>query len=112
MTVPLPQLLDYPFAAPPAPGQAIELAPGLRWLRMPLPFALDHINLWLLDEDDGATLVDCGYADAPTRAQWETQLRDHARRPAAAADHRHPLPPRPRRQRRVAVGTLRRAGGR
>ena len=74
MSVPLPQQLAYPFAAPPAPGQAIGLAPGLRWIRMPLPFALDHINLWLLDEEDGATLVDCGYADAPTRAQWETQL--------------------------------------
>ena len=74
MSVPLPQPLAYPFAAPPAPGQAIELAPGLRWIRMPLPFALDHINLWLLDEDDGTTLVDCGYADAPTRAQWEVQL--------------------------------------
>ena len=40
MSVPLPQPLAYPFAAPPAPGQAIELAPGLRWIRMPLPFAL------------------------------------------------------------------------
>ncbi|MBU6259226.1 MAG: MBL fold metallo-hydrolase [Burkholderiales bacterium] len=59
----------------PAAGTAIEVAPGLRWLRMKLPFALDHINLWLLrDRDegiDGWTIVDCGIADDPTRANWE-----------------------------------------
>jgi len=55
---------------PPAPGDLREVAPGMHWLRMPLPFALDHINLWLIEEDDGFTLVDCGYGDATTRAQW------------------------------------------
>ena len=45
MTAPLPALLDYPYAGPPGPGEAVEVAPGLFWLRMPLPFALDHINL-------------------------------------------------------------------
>jgi glyoxylase-like metal-dependent hydrolase (beta-lactamase superfamily II) len=50
----------------------LEIAPGILWLRMPLPFALDHINLWLLRErDGGCTLVDCGYGDAPTRALWD-----------------------------------------
>jgi glyoxylase-like metal-dependent hydrolase (beta-lactamase superfamily II) len=38
---------------------------------MPLPFALDHINLWLLAEPDGFALVDCGYGDDATRALWE-----------------------------------------
>ena len=63
--------LEFPFATPPAPGDAIEVAPRLLWIRMPLPFALDHINLWLLREDDGFTLIDCGYGDAPTRKLWE-----------------------------------------
>ncbi|MEP7180900.1 MAG: MBL fold metallo-hydrolase [Betaproteobacteria bacterium] len=71
MTAPLPSLLLYPFAGPPAPGEVVEAAPRVKWLRMPLPFALDHINLWLLDDDDGWTLVDCGYGDAPTRTLWE-----------------------------------------
>ena len=57
--------------SPPQPGRACEVAPGVLWLRMPLPFALDHINLWLIEEDDGYVLVDCGYGDAPTRAQWQ-----------------------------------------
>lgn len=71
MTAPMPPVLDYPFAAPPAPGEAIEVAPRLLWLRMPLPFALDHINLWALADDDGWTQVDCGYGNGATRALWE-----------------------------------------
>lgn len=80
--------LHYPCAdALPASGQSIEVVPGVRWVRMRLPFALDHINLWLLrDHDegphgrrDGWTLVDCGIDDAGTRADWEqvfaTQLQ-------------------------------------
>ncbi len=59
----------------PAPGTTLEVAPGVRWLRMGLPFALDHINLWLLrDEIDGRagwTVVDCGIANDATRASWE-----------------------------------------
>jgi len=69
--------LDYPFGdtLPPL-GTTIEVAPGVRWLRMLLPFQLDHINLWLLrdrlDGEDGWTIVDCGIANDATRAAWET----------------------------------------
>jgi len=63
--------LAYPHAEPPAPGSAIEVAPGLLWIRMPLPFALDHINLWLVEEADGFSLIDCGLGTAATRALWE-----------------------------------------
>jgi glyoxylase-like metal-dependent hydrolase (beta-lactamase superfamily II) len=94
MTAPLPSLLDYPFAAPPAPGETIEVAPGILWVRMPLPFALDHINLWLHAERDRAfTLVDCGYGNAETRALWERHFATTLRnRPIAriVATHCHP----------------------
>jgi glyoxylase-like metal-dependent hydrolase (beta-lactamase superfamily II) len=68
--------LHYPLGeALPAPGHTLELRPGLKWLRMGLPFALDHINLWLLHDRhegrDGWTLVDCGIANDSTRAHWE-----------------------------------------
>jgi glyoxylase-like metal-dependent hydrolase (beta-lactamase superfamily II) len=60
---------------PPVTGTLREVAPRVHWLRMPLPFALDHVNLWLLEEDAGFTLVDCGYGNATTRAHWQ-QLFD------------------------------------
>lgn len=68
--------LDYPWNdALPEPGHALVVADGVRWIRMPLPFALDHINLWLLrDEIDGRegwTIVDCGVGRQEVKALWE-----------------------------------------
>ncbi|MGA2087492.1 MAG: MBL fold metallo-hydrolase, partial [Stellaceae bacterium] len=64
--------LAFPFPTPPAPGAAIEVAPGIHWLRMPLPFALDHINLWLLADGDGWTIVDTGFGGGDeTKTLWQ-----------------------------------------
>src|SRR5947207_1492004 len=65
------EMLQFPVATPPAPGETMPIAPGVRWLRMPLPFALNHINLWLLEDGPGWTIVDCGFAGAPTTGLWE-----------------------------------------
>lgn len=65
------EALRFPVAAPPKPGESVPIAPGVHWLRMPLPFALDHINLWLVEDGPGWTIVDAGYATAETRAAWE-----------------------------------------
>jgi glyoxylase-like metal-dependent hydrolase (beta-lactamase superfamily II) len=72
----LEQQLDYPLGDTlPAQGGSLEVAPGVRWVRMALPFALDHINLWLLaDEIDGQpgwTVVDCCISADAAKAQWE-----------------------------------------
>lgn len=61
-------------AAAPELGRPVELVPGIWWLRLALPFALDHINLWLLEDGPGWTLVDTGYGDERTRAIWEGLL--------------------------------------
>lgn len=68
--------LNYPLGDTlPASGTALEIAPGVRWVRMALPFALDHINLWLLrDELDGRqgwSVVDCCVTRDEAKAQWE-----------------------------------------
>jgi glyoxylase-like metal-dependent hydrolase (beta-lactamase superfamily II) len=63
--------LEFPHASLPAPGTAIAAAPGVHWLRMPLPFELDHINLWLLEDGDGWTVIDTGLGNGATRALWE-----------------------------------------
>ncbi|OGA17908.1 MAG: Zn-dependent hydrolase [Betaproteobacteria bacterium RIFCSPLOWO2_02_FULL_66_14] len=63
--------IEFPFAQLPGPGAAVEVAPGVRWLRMPLPFELDHINLWLIEDGDAWTIVDSGLGNAATRALWE-----------------------------------------
>jgi glyoxylase-like metal-dependent hydrolase (beta-lactamase superfamily II) len=63
--------LRFPIDTPPSLGETRLIAPGILWLRMPLPFALDHINLWLLEDGAGWTIVDAGYALPETRAAWE-----------------------------------------
>lgn len=63
--------LRYPFPEAPADTDMVEVAAGVFWLRQPLPFALDHINLWLLRGERGWTVVDAGIAGSRGRAQWE-----------------------------------------
>ena len=71
-------MIVYPHEVPPAPGESILVAPGIYWIRMPLPFKLDHINLWLLEDNDengaGWTIVDTGYGVADTHELWERHL--------------------------------------
>lgn len=62
--------LHYPHAQPPAAGELIEVADGVFWLRMPLPFQLDHINLWLLRDGTGWAIIDTGFPDDAVRATW------------------------------------------
>ena len=62
--------LIYPFDSPPAAGKLIEVAPGVMWMRMPLPFVLDHINIWGIEDGDGWTVVDTGIRTDETVAAW------------------------------------------
>jgi len=63
--------LIYPVEEPPAPGAVIEVAPGILWARIPLPFRLDHINVYLIDDGDGWAVLDTGIGNEATRALWE-----------------------------------------
>jgi glyoxylase-like metal-dependent hydrolase (beta-lactamase superfamily II) len=65
-----PQTLRYPFETPPAPDQAIEVAPGVIWVRLKLPFRLNHVNVYLLRDGDGWTLIDAGFGNEDTVAAW------------------------------------------
>ncbi|MAR18561.1 MAG: MBL fold metallo-hydrolase [Rhodobacteraceae bacterium] len=69
--------LSYPFDNRPNPGELIEVGPGIFWVRMPLPISLNHINLWMLEEQDGWTLVDTGMATEDTKALWEEIFSTH-----------------------------------
>ena len=71
------QALVYPLDAKPEAGGALDIAPGIRWLRLPLPFLLNHINVWLLRDGDGWTLVDTGLFTSTTRSVWEHVLEEH-----------------------------------
>ena len=66
--------LAYPVPEPPKPGQAIEISPGILWARIPLPFRLDHINVYLIDDGEGWAVLDTGIGNDPTKAVWEALI--------------------------------------
>ncbi len=70
----MPDTIEYSHVTAPPPGETIEVHPGIHWLRMPLPFQLDHINLWLLEDGEGWTIVDTGLYDETTVALWQQIL--------------------------------------
>jgi glyoxylase-like metal-dependent hydrolase (beta-lactamase superfamily II) len=83
--------LQYPWPETPPPGETIEAAPGVRWLSMPLPFQLDHINLWLLEDgEEGWTVVDTGIGDTRTRALWDELFRKFQPVKRVILTHYHP----------------------
>ncbi|RDV28900.1 MBL fold metallo-hydrolase [Alteromonas aestuariivivens] len=80
--------LDFPL---PQLQQTVEIMPGVLWLRMPLPFELDHINLYLLESQEGWYLVDTGLNTSLTRECWLAVL-DDLDKPLAGVlvTHMHP----------------------
>ena len=85
--------IAYPCPEPPAPGTATEVAPGVLWMRLPLPMALDHVNVYALDDGAGWTIVDTGFDSRTTRALWQELLAGPlAGKPVARllVTHHHP----------------------
>ena len=68
--------LAFPWSETPVPGQAVEIAPGLLWARLPLPFRLNHVNVWILAERRGWTVIDTGCAHPGVFAAWEVLLAE------------------------------------
>jgi len=66
--------LHFPFTDIPKTGEVVEVAPGLLWTRIPLPFRLDHVNIYLIEDDDGWAVVDTGVADDATRSVWRALI--------------------------------------
>ncbi len=85
--------LTHPFPEAPVEGQAVQVAEGILWLRLPLPMALNHVNVWALADADGWTVVDTGMDSRKSRAIWEALLTGPlAGRPVARVlvTHHHP----------------------
>lgn len=68
--------IRYPFDEPPTHTKAVEVAEGVLWLRLPLPMALDHVNVYALDDGDSWTIVDTGFRSRKTIALWEELLAE------------------------------------
>ena len=85
--------IRHPFPDVPSEGQAVQVAPGILWMRLPLPMTLDHVNVYALDDGDGWTVIDTGMASKRSRAIWQKLLDGPlAARPVrrVIVTHHHP----------------------
>lgn len=85
--------IQYPFEQRPAAGETMMVAPGIHWLRMPLPFALGHINLWLLEDGNRWTIVDTGVHTDDSKNLWRKTFASTMRERAVEriiVTHLHP----------------------
>ena len=69
-----PTTIRYLYEHHPLGAQTFEVAPGILWARVPLPFRLDHVNVWLIRDADGWTLIDTGTANDIARGVWQELL--------------------------------------
>jgi len=69
-----PETLEFPFSAPPKPNEVVELRPGIFWARLALPFRLDHVNIYLIEDGGGLALIDTGIDNQASRAAWEALI--------------------------------------
>ncbi len=63
--------LRFPFETMPEFGEVVEITDGILWLRIPLPFRLDHVNIYLIKDTDGWAMIDTGINSEEAIAAWE-----------------------------------------
>ena len=68
--------IQYEFNSTPELGKTVEITDGVHWLRMPLPFELAHINLWLLEDDDSWVTVDSGMRTEDSQGVWKKTIAE------------------------------------
>ncbi|KJC43249.1 beta-lactamase [Bradyrhizobium sp. LTSP849] len=69
------EALRYPWEQHPSPEEVVEIRPGVLWVRLKLPFRLNHVNIYLLADGDGYAMVDAGFGNEETVEAW-TKLFD------------------------------------
>jgi glyoxylase-like metal-dependent hydrolase (beta-lactamase superfamily II) len=62
--------LQYPWDSHPGPDKVVEITPGVLWVRLDLPFRLNHVNIYLLADGDGWAMVDTGIGNDATIDAW------------------------------------------
>jgi glyoxylase-like metal-dependent hydrolase (beta-lactamase superfamily II) len=78
--------------APPPDGVPVEIRPGVIWIRLTLPYRLNHVNVYLIDDENGWALLDTGLGNAQTRETWEKLFTSYIDKPLTRiiVTHFHP----------------------
>lgn len=82
--------LTFAFTEAPAPGVRTEIVPGIDWVRLPLPFALDHVNCWFIHDDNSTCLVDSGLHTPASLECWDNIIKGTGWPQKLLVTHFHP----------------------
>lgn len=85
--------INYEFEKSPEHGELMDVSDGVQWLRMPLPWVLEHINLWLVHDTEGFAIVDTGVFVDSNRAVWQqifSQAMKNQKLTRVFVTHLHP----------------------
>ena len=66
--------IRFPYSEVPKAGEATQIYDGVYWIRMALPMLIDHVNIYVLEESDGLTIVDTGLNCSDCRLAWKEIL--------------------------------------
>src|SRR3981189_1082759 len=83
----------HPWENPRGPGEVVEVMPGLLWVRLTLPFRLNHVNIYLLADGDGWAMVDSGFGNEEMIATWTALFESPLKRVNVSrliVTHSHP----------------------
>src|SRR5258708_31209935 len=87
------EALRYPWENHPGPDQVVEVMPGVLWVRLKLPFRLNHVNIYLLADGDGWAMVDSGFGNEESIAAWTALFEGplaHVKITRLIVTHSHP----------------------
>jgi glyoxylase-like metal-dependent hydrolase (beta-lactamase superfamily II) len=87
------EALRYPWENHPGPNEVVEVMPGVLWVRLKLPFRLNHVNIYLLADGDGWVMVDSGFGNEETIAAWTALFEGplaHVKITRLLVTHSHP----------------------
>src|ERR1700750_1407369 len=87
------EALRYPWEQHPGHDQVVEVRPGVLWVRLKLPFRLNHVNIYLLADGDGWAMVDSGFGNEESIAAWTALFEgplSHVRVTKRIVTHSHP----------------------
>src|SRR3954466_6164297 len=87
------EALRYPWENHPGHDQVVEVVPGVLWVRLKLPFRLNHVNIYLLADGDGWAMVDSGFGNEETIEAWTTLFEGplrHVKVTRLIVTHSHP----------------------
>ena len=101
------EALRYPWENHPGHDQVVEVMPGVLWVRLKLPFRLNHVNIYLLADGDGWAMVDSGFGNEESIAAWTTLFEGPLRHVKITPADRDPFASRSRRPRRLDRRALR-----